>query len=103
VKEIAQNSPITARSRTGYLILYANCPVVWCSKLQTEISHSATEAEYVALSQSLKEVTALMHLMGELKQANFKLNDSTLEMLLRYFHILKSKQMVNLNSKQMVN
>lgn len=76
VKEIAQNSPITARSRTVYLILYANCPVVWCSKLQTEITHSATEAEYVALSQSLKAVTALMHSIRELKQPNFKLNDS---------------------------
>jgi hypothetical protein len=73
LKEVAENSPITARSRTGFLILYANCPVVWCSKLQTEITHSATEAEYVALSQSLKEVTSLVHLLGELKEANFDL------------------------------
>jgi hypothetical protein len=49
---------------------------VWCSKLQTEITHSATEAEYVALSQSLKEVTSLVHLLGELKEANFDLNES---------------------------
>jgi hypothetical protein len=74
LKEIAQDDPITARSRTGYLILYENCPFVWSSKLQTEITHSATEAEYVALSQSLKEVTSIMHIMDELKAADFKLN-----------------------------
>jgi Reverse transcriptase (RNA-dependent DNA polymerase) len=51
VREIAPDDPITARSRTGYVILYGTCPVSWSSKLQTEIAHSATEAEYVALSQ----------------------------------------------------
>jgi hypothetical protein len=73
LKETAEHDPITARSRTGYLITYANCPLIWSSKLQTEITHSATEAEYVALSQSLKEVTALMLLMEELKKCQHKI------------------------------
>jgi hypothetical protein len=68
------DNTISARSRTGYLMMYAGCPIVWCSKLQTEIAHSATEAEYIALSQSLKEVTSMMYLLEELKSANFKLN-----------------------------
>jgi hypothetical protein len=34
-------------SRTGFVICYANCPLVWCSKLQTEIALSTTEAEYI--------------------------------------------------------
>jgi hypothetical protein len=42
--------------------------------LQTEIAHSATEAEYVALSQSLKKVTAMMYILQELKDASFDLN-----------------------------
>ena len=40
-------------SRTGYVIMYAGCPLTWCSKLQTEIALSTTEAEYIALSKSL--------------------------------------------------
>jgi hypothetical protein len=31
--------------RTGFVICYANCPLVWCSKLQTEIALSTAEAE----------------------------------------------------------
>jgi hypothetical protein len=37
-------------SRTGFLITFCNCPIVWCSKLQSEIALSTTESEYIALS-----------------------------------------------------
>ena len=43
-------------SRTGFVIMYANYPIFWASKLQTEIAFSTTEAEYIALSQALREV-----------------------------------------------
>jgi hypothetical protein len=56
--------------------MYASCPVSWCSKLQTDIAHSLTEAEYIALSHSLKEVTAIMYILDELKLHNFALNTS---------------------------
>ena len=36
------NEPSSVMSRTGYVILYGNCPVIWCSKLQTEIALSTT-------------------------------------------------------------
>jgi hypothetical protein len=32
-KERASDDPITARSRTGYIIMHANCPIIWASKL----------------------------------------------------------------------
>ena len=54
-------------SRTGFIVKYANCPIVWCSKLQTEIALSTTESEYIALSQALRDVIPLMALLGELK------------------------------------
>ena len=54
-------------SRSGYVILYAGCPVLWASKLQTEIALSTAEAEYIALSQALREVIPFMNLMGEMK------------------------------------
>jgi hypothetical protein len=42
-----------ARSRTGYVILYASCPIIWVSQLQTEISLSSTEAENFAISTAI--------------------------------------------------
>ena len=56
-------------SRTGYILMYANCPIHWVSKLQTEIALSTAEAEYIALSQALREVIPLMEMMKELKAA----------------------------------
>jgi len=46
--------------------MYANSPIYWRSALQTEIALSTAEAEYIALSQSLREVIPLMTLMKEL-------------------------------------
>ena len=37
-------------SRTGYVIFYYTCPLIWVSKLQSEISLLTVEAEYVASS-----------------------------------------------------
>ena len=31
-------NPECVLSRTGFVIMYAGCPLTWCSKLQTEIS-----------------------------------------------------------------
>ena len=39
------SNPEAVMSRTGYVIKYANCLVSWCSKLQSEIALSTTEAE----------------------------------------------------------
>eukprot|EP00978_Attheya_sp_CCMP212_P017515 scaffold46797_cov52-Attheya_sp.AAC.1 len=55
-RQYAMEDPTTARSRSGYAIRYCGCPITWRSKLQTEVALSTTEAEYVALSQSLREV-----------------------------------------------
>ena len=64
----ASDDPNTARSRMGYLITYAGCPMHWTSKMQTEIALSTTEAEYIALSQSMREVLPIMWLMEEAGQ-----------------------------------
>ena len=62
------DEPSSVMSRTGYIILYAGCPIIWCSKLQTEIALSTTESEYIALSQSLRDVIPLIGLLNELKK-----------------------------------
>ena len=48
--------------------MYTGCPITWCSKLQTEIALSTTEAEYIALSQGLKEVISTMYFLDEVKE-----------------------------------
>ena len=55
-------------SRTGYVIFYAGCPIIWSSKMQNTIALSTTEAEYTALSTSLRDVIYLLHLVEELKE-----------------------------------
>ena len=60
--------PTSVMSRTGYVVKYASCPIIWCSKLQTEITLSTTESEYVALSQSLRDVIPLLGLLNELRE-----------------------------------
>ena len=59
-------NPENVLSRTGYIIFYAGCPLIWCSKLQTEIALSTTEAEYIALSQALRQVIPLLYFMDEI-------------------------------------
>ena len=48
--------PVSVKSRTGYVITVASCPVIWTSKLQTGIALSTMEAEYNALSLCMKTV-----------------------------------------------
>ncbi len=55
-------------SRSGFVIKYADCPIYWSSKLQTEIALSTAEEEYIALSSSMCEVIPLMTVMDELNE-----------------------------------
>jgi hypothetical protein len=41
---------MTAKSRTGFILMYAGCPIIWGSKLQRESTLSSPEAEYMAIS-----------------------------------------------------
>lgn len=58
--------PTNVKSRTGCVIHFANCPIHWFSRLQTEIALSTTEAEYMALSVAAREVLPLRELMLEI-------------------------------------
>ena len=45
--------------------MLGGCPLVFKSKLQTEIALSTLEAEYIALSQSMRELLPLRRLLKE--------------------------------------
>jgi hypothetical protein len=83
--EIAETEPSTARSRTGFIILYAGCPLLWSSKLQTEIALSTTESEYISLSTALREVIPLQRLIEELRLAGFDLPSKPGKVLCKAF------------------
>ena len=55
--------PIVSKSRTGFIITLAGCPLMWASKLQTETAVSTMHAEYVALSHSMREMLPLKRLV----------------------------------------
>ena len=61
--EGAPDDPDMAWSRTGFIIEYAGCPLIWASKMQTLITLSSSEAEYIALSTSLRDTIPLMELL----------------------------------------
>jgi hypothetical protein len=72
-KEDAEIDIDTARSRTGYLVTFAGCPLTWQSKLQTEIALSTTEAEYIALSTGLRTVIPLIETLKEMHELKYPL------------------------------
>ena len=76
-KSTAENDPSTAKSRSGYVITYGGCPIIWVSKLQTQIALSSCEAEYISLSQSLRDAIPIMRMLQELKDRGF--NDEYLK------------------------
>ena len=53
----------------GYVITLAGCPVLWTSKLQTEIALSMIEAEYIVLSTTCKDIFPLIDLVMKLGTA----------------------------------
>jgi hypothetical protein len=58
--------PASVKSRTGYGIFFSGVPLMWVSKIQTLISLSTMEAEYVALSQSMRDLIAVRETLKEI-------------------------------------
>ena len=57
------DDPIVSKSRTGFVITLAGCPLLWTSKLQPETSVSTMMAEYVALSSVMREMLPLKRMV----------------------------------------
>ena len=67
--------PVSVKSRTGVLLTFGDAPILWCSKLQSEIALSTLEAEYIALSQGMRDLVSARRLMAELgERMSYKLN-----------------------------
>ena len=62
------------KSRSGILLTFGNIPILWSSKLQSEIALSTLETEYIALSQGMRDLVSARRLVTELSDhMNLKL------------------------------
>jgi hypothetical protein len=71
------NNDASVLSRTGYVITYAGCPILWSSNMKTLIALSTTEAKYIALSSALREVITLINLLTELRDYKIPIPTTT--------------------------
>ena len=73
--ENAHVDPMTSKSRSGWIVRFAGAPITWASKMQTITALSTTEAEYIALSTSLREVIPLMGILKEAREHGINIKD----------------------------
>lgn len=52
---------------SGFIFMFNEGPVSWCSKRQTTVALFSTKAEYIALTLADKEATWLRLLLTELR------------------------------------
>jgi hypothetical protein len=75
----------TARSRTGFVISYAGCPIIWISRLQSKIALSTIESEYLAISAATREVLPLLELAAEMSENGCGFKNQAPRMFCRVF------------------
>ena len=66
-----KQDPNSVKSRTGYVILYCGAPLLWVSKMQTQIGLSTMEAKYIALSQSMCDLIPICEVLKEIMTVVF--------------------------------
>ena len=71
----AHNDTMTSKSRLGWIVHFAGAPITWASKIQTITALSTTEAEYIALSTSLREVIPLMGMLKEAAEQGVQIDN----------------------------
>jgi hypothetical protein len=59
------SDPVCVKSRTGFVITLGGVPLIWSSKLQTEIALSTTESEYIAASTAMRVLLPLKRVVHE--------------------------------------
>ena len=65
----SDQDPVCVKSRTGFTITLGGCPVIWVSKLQTEIALSTLEAEYIALYSAMRYSVTIRRVLKEIENS----------------------------------
>jgi hypothetical protein len=85
-----EQDPVSVKSRSGHLIMFMGCPLLWQSKLQTQIALSTMEAEYIALSNSMRELIAVREILKQIVEKVFQnqsvnFNDASFKTIAKTF------------------
>ena len=67
-----KQDPLSVKSRTGYVIMHQGTPLLWASKMQTQIALSTMEAEYIALSQAMRDLIPIREVLKEIMTMVFR-------------------------------
>ena len=67
-KSTAPDGASTAKSRSGFIVFYAGCPIICKSVLQTQIAFGTTKAEYTNLFQFLRNAIPIINLVKEMQK-----------------------------------
>jgi hypothetical protein len=67
-KSLAAKDPATSKSRSGCIIFYAGCLIIWASILRSQVALFTTKAEYIALSMSLQDVLPIIFLIKKMRE-----------------------------------
>jgi len=62
----SKEDPTCVKSQMANLITLGDVPIIWMSKLQTEIALSMAKSEYISLSTRMHTLLPLCHLMDEI-------------------------------------
>jgi hypothetical protein len=62
-------NPACAKSWTEFIITFADCPVFWQSKLQTEMALSTMEAKIIARSACCRELFPIMDMVSSVTKS----------------------------------
>ncbi len=79
----AMDDPVCVISRTGYVIMVANCPIMEQSKLQSETNLSTMQAKSIALAHSCCKLFPIMdgvNIMGNV--IGFPVGNTTTQVLI---------------------
>ena len=66
---------VYAKLRMWYIIIFMGCPIFWSFKLQNQIIMSTMDAEYICLSQSIRDLTGAREVFKEIFKHVFDKSD----------------------------
>ena len=70
-RESAQVDPSTSKSRSCWVVFCTKCPIIWTSKLQSQVALSTREVEYFGMSMALRDISPILELLDEMQTRHF--------------------------------
>ena len=73
--------PSCVKSRTGFVITFADVPILWKSQLQTETALSTMEAKIIALSACCRDLFPIIDMVESVtRQVNLPIGETTMKL-----------------------